>query len=320
MPEDRYPKDNILQVPVLKPERRYYSEGVLTGNDYYLVPTEPNQFFKTIDDLDGVYEMANLLPPDLAEIIQRVTNILSIDSQGKLILRMENEKEQPSQPDNNEPGKEEEPEDNQRDVTPSPDPEEEEDDGLFSRKPAFTITVEPSVSLVDLAHSSYEQDDLDIKNDYIQKMNSISSRYFSIMTTLAIEAGMPDYSYLLQDFDGTAVTTSDPNQQHLIDLICKQQILYDQKLRQMNLIHTAENTLIMTRGMTAAEGQRERYLDEKYKENLPDNASAMSNDLLQKSREEADKRYQDSAYNMYKYLDSATKFTNALLNLKIDEA
>lgn len=193
-------------------------------------------------------------------------------------------------------------------------------DDIFSAEPEVEIEIAPTESLVDLVRKGYLQDDADIKEHYTTMMSQLSQRFFQVMTALAEDSNMPDYSNLMEDFDGTAVTTSDPNQQHLIDEICRNQVLYDQKLRQMNLTHTAEHTLVMTRAMTAAEGERERYLGEDYKTNMPTLSAGLSNDLLQKAREDSDRKYKESAYNYYKYLDSATKYTNTMLNMKIDSA
>ena len=191
---------------------------------------------------------------------------------------------------------------------------------IFSAEPEVEIEIAPTESLVDLVRKGYLQDDADIKEHYTTMMSQLSQRFFQVMTALAEDSSMLDYSNLMEDFDGTAVTTSDPNQQHLIDEICRNQVLYDQKLRQMNLTHTAEHTLVMTRAMTAAEGERERYLGEDYKTNMPTLSAGLSNDLLQKAREDSDRKYKEAAYNYYKYLDSATKYTNTMLNMKIDSA
>lgn len=208
-------------------------------------------------------------------------------------------------------------------VVPSPTDTPQIDavvDDVFSSEPEVEIVVGKQDSLVDLARNGYEADDADIKEHYTTEMTSITQRFFQVMNALAEDSNMLDYSDLMQDFDGTAVTTSDPNQQFLIDEICKNQVMYDQSLRQMNLTHTAAKTLVMTRGMTAAEGERERYLGSKYKTNMPTVVAGLSNDLLQKNRESAQKKYENSTYNYYKYLDSATKKTSAMLNMKIDSA
>lgn len=198
--------------------------------------------------------------------------------------------------------------------------EEAEVEDIFSEEPVFTVKIGASDSLVNLARKGYMQDDCDIKEHFTSRMTQLTHRFFQVMTAIAEECGLLDYTDLMEDFDGTAVFTDDPDLRHLIDTISKSQVVYDQKIRQMNLLNTAENTLIYQRNMTAAQAQRERYLGEKYKTHMPNVTTSFSNDLLLQSRDEAEKKYQNAAYNMYKYLDSATKFTNTLLNMKIDQA
>ena len=190
---------------------------------------------------------------------------------------------------------------------------------IFSDDPIFTISSQPIGSLVDLSRKAYLQDDADIKKYFTSRMIDMSHRFFQVMDTIATEAGMPDHSYLMQNFDGTAVKTTDPNKQHLIDYISKSQIIYDQKERFMNKTHTAKNTLIYMRSMNSSEAQRERYLAEEYSDDVSTYAKDFSNDILEKSRNIADDNYKQSAYSFFKYLNSATELTNTMLNMKIDE-
>ncbi len=331
----RYDRDNILAIPDLSVGRHYESEGIIPT-----IPPEPevvetpDRYVETLDDLDSVYKLADLLPSDLATIIRDITDVLRRDTQGKIILQIERKgkKPEPKQPETPKEPTPEEPKPKKPASPPEYGPDVAltpvddtrfslgEIDDIFSRKPAVTIEVDRGRSLVDIAREAYKQDDSDINEHYTSMMTQLTNRFFQIMTTLAEESGMDEYTYLMQDFDGTAVTTDDPNQQHLIDSICKGQIIYDQKIRQMNLTHTAANTLCMTRGFHVAEMQRERYLQEQYKKDLKDMPSTFSNDLLEASRSEATKKYKQAAYNEFKYLDNAVKNTNALLNIKIDEA
>ena len=396
---DRYSKNNILEYPVLAPERHYESENPPLQERPSVQIVTPDPLLENLEDLENVYKLANLLPPDLAKIIREITDVLSKHTQGLIIMRLQRQlnptvpespetptptpgpggkktepggpgtidrpKEEPTTSDSG--GREKKPttpwspshtdinhggevwpqkkdeygpgdssssggtsyissgDDNTTFSTVISNSEsystiDAETDDIFSTEPDVEITIGSQVSLIDLARAAYEQDDADIKEHYTSMMSQITQRFFQVMTALAEDSNMLDYSDLMQDFDGTAVTTSDPNQQHLIDEICKNDILYDQALRQMNLTHTAAKTLVMTRGMTAAEGERERYLSEEYKTNIPSIVAGLSNDLLQKNREEAQKKYKEAAYNYYKYLDSATKATNAMLNMKIDSA
>lgn len=426
MPEDRYGANNILAYPELKPTRHYESQNP----PKYQRPTKKivrrDPHLDNLDDLDNLYKICDLLPPDLAETIRAITDVLSKHTQGLILMRIKHDilhpelpkppsreyttepkdhpegghattpdipedipipktvpgegtpdtppptwnydhKVTPGKPDENEPSK---PEHHETDVTPhnehhepgseiwppahweygkggrddkdhdvyitgkdntetydvvvtGKDEESSEDaeiDDIFSAEPEFELNIAPTESLVDLARKGFEQDDADIKEHYTTMMTQASQRFFQVMTALAEDANMLDYSDLMQDFDGTAVTTEDANQMHLIDEICMNDVLYDQKLRQMNLTHTPEKTLVMTRAMTAAEAERERYLSEDYKTNMPTISAGLSNDLLQKAREDSDKKYKEASYNMYKFLDSAAKYTQTMLNLKIDSA
>jgi len=322
MTEERYDKHNILAIPDLTPERSYESEGVVQSPDFRFPTQKPVRELKIIDDLDELSALADLVPPEIGDIIRNINKVLSEDSQGKLIIELQRERDEAAK--GSEPTVDSGGHDNNDgvwsvDVDHNGGDGDYEVDDIFSSAPAFTVEVAPSESLVELARKAYKDDDLDIKTNYVSMMTQIIARFYQVMSTLATDGGMPDYSYLMRDFDGTAVKTSDENQKHLIDSICKNQIIYDQRLRQMNLTHTAENTLVMTRGFSAAEAQRERYFGEKFKANMNDTASTLSNDILEKERQRANDKYKDAAYNMYKYLDSATKFTNALLNIRIDE-
>lgn len=441
MAEERYDRHDILAIPDLTPKRSYESDGIVQAPGLQTPIQKPVRELKVIDDLDELTSLADLLPPEIGDIIRDINKVLSEDSQGKLIIAIEQGGFPPPitiippstppegigpvnfPPISGGPGSEtwgpgtglpsngggeidgpgsetwepgtglpgsigggtEGPEGEMGGPgTSSPGsggstsggpgsgtehpgtwPSEQEGSGgggpgsetkgpgietkgygtshptdgtwiiggqhepndgdydvddIFSAPPTFTVELEPTDSLVDLARKAYRDDDLDIKADYVAKMTQNIARFYQVMSTLAVDGGMPDYSYLMREFDGTAVSTSDANQRHLIDYICKNQIIYDQRLRQMNLTHTAENTLVMTRGFSAAEAQRERYFGEKFKANMNDTASTLSNDILEKERQNANKKYKEAAYNMYKYLDSAAKYTNALLNIRIDEA
>ena len=74
MAEDRYPKEDILNVPYLAPERDYRSEGNSEEHVNYPTPDKPNRTLETLDNLDGVIRMADLLPAELGAIIKDITN------------------------------------------------------------------------------------------------------------------------------------------------------------------------------------------------------------------------------------------------------
>lgn len=352
-PNIRYSKQDLLALPELKPFRHYESEGLGSVSQRTKEETKLPPAVETLKDLQSVYNLADLYPPGLSKIIKDITEVLMLDTQGRIIIDVNRNTKTPDDNENPKPGPEqvtppqpENPVGPTPPITPTPvepvppteyEPPEEKPPTItvqsktgpvsfeplvdvFSKKPVFKLQLDPKKSLVQLSREADASDDNAIKKYYTSKMIQISMRFFTVMCTLSDEAHMPDYSYLMMPFDGTAVSTTDPNQRHLIDKICKNQVTYDQRERQMNKTHTAKNMLIMTRGRASAEAQRERYFEEQYKKQQPTYSSTFSNDLLEASRAEANEKYQQSSYNMFKFLDSATKITNSLLNTTIDSA
>ena len=86
------------------------------------------------------------------------------------------------------------------------------------------------------------------------------------MTAIADDANMPDYSYLMVDFDGNAVNVSDQNLAHLKDTITRNQLIKNQMERQYKKTHSTEQALVLQRAWLAAARSRERYLSENYVE------------------------------------------------------
>lgn len=348
----KYSKEDLLALPKLRPYRHYESEGLGAVSQRQKKEEKLPPAVETLKDLQSVYKLAELYPEGLSKIIRDITEVLILDTQGRIIIDANRTNKitpgpeethrgpGPSGPEEHVPPTPTGPE-KPTPVEPVPPPTYEPPNenpkapivetntgpvrfepltDVFSKKPLFKLQLDPKKSLVQLSREADSSDDNSIKKYYTSKMIQISMRFFTVMCTLSDEAHMPDYSYLMMPFDGTAVTTTDPNQQHLIDKICKNQITYDQRERQMNKTHTAKNMLIMTRGRASAEAQRERYFQEEYKKQQPTYSSTFSNDLLEASRAEANEKYQQASYNMFKFLDSATKITNSLLNTTIDSA
>lgn len=193
-------------------------------------------------------------------------------------------------------------------------------DELFGDDPGFDIAPETPRSLIDLSQESYRRDYNDLMADYTASVEQIVHRFFQMMLAIADDANMPDYTYLLKDFDAKAVKTSDKNLQHLKDSITKSQLIRDQATRQAQKVNTAENTLIRGRSWLSAQMQKERYLQEDYKVNTSTLCTTLGNDALLKARDEAAKKYDNGMYNMYKYLNNAVQNVSDLLDMRVNEA
>ena len=150
MAEDRYPKEDILNVPYLAPERDYHSEGNSEKHVTYPTPERPDRTLETLDNLDGVIRMADLLPAELGAIIKDITNVLSVDTQGKIIIDLMNPVPttpaitKPVEPKND---------DGTYIYTPGSGDKNDGDyiDDIFSAETEFTIQIDSPDSLITLA-------------------------------------------------------------------------------------------------------------------------------------------------------------------------
>lgn len=314
---EKYDQKHILQIPDLLPVRHYETDGMVNDNhintsDGAMETEEP--LIRTLAALDKTYTLADLLPDDVAKIIKDITGVLQKQIQGMIIEKITDPTDDIYDPT---------PENNPDYIfTPDPDPDNiiTIDDDIFSTDPGFEIITEAADSLLDLARNAYEKDYQDVMEHYTTSIEQIVHRFFQMMTTLADDSNMPDYTYLMKNFDGKAVAITDQNLQHLKDAIVKYQLIRDQKTRQMQKTHTAENTLIYGRSWLSAEKQKERYLSEDYKKNTSALSTTMGNNLLLGSRNTAKKKYDMGMYNMYKYLNSAVAGVSNILDARVDEA
>lgn len=315
---EKYDKQHILQIPELSPDRHYDTDGIVSEIVYPDASTtvdtdEP--LIDTLDDLDKIYQIANLLPDELAMIVKNVTEVLQKQTQGMIIDKIINPTDTPYIPNDSDGTSGDyvfTPDSDDFLITPSED--------IFSSNPGFEIQTETSNSLLDLAKSAYQKDYQDVMEHYTSSIEEIVHRFFQMITTISDDSNMPDYTYLMKNFDGKAVAIIDADLQHLKDEIVKTQLIRDQATRQIQKTHTAENTLIFGRSWLAAEKQKERYFSEDYKKNTSALSTTLGNNLLLGARETSKKKYDAGMYNMYKYLNSAVSSVSNILDMRVNEA
>ena len=261
-------KNNILNAPVLEPTRSYESDGVILDTKN-IVPEQEiekeNPLIETLDALDNLDTLTNLLPPIPREIIRNIIRVLSLDTQGKIIKEIEEGPDE--EPPSKTPGPEvPDPKKYEFYLSPAstPRPTTNAKIDLFSKDPGVNISVKKAPSLYSLATKGYIRDDSDIKKEFASRMTDIIQKFYIKMVTIADDANMPDYSYLMMDFDGNAVQVADPNLRHLKDSIIRNQLLKDQLERQYKKTHSTEQALVLQRAWLAAARAREKYLKEDY--------------------------------------------------------
>lgn len=174
-------------------------------------------------------------------------------------------------------------------------------------------------TLVQIIQDNYARDTINLQNYYLQKLQLILQKYFQEMLTIMAECNIDDIDKLTQDFDGEYVTVGDPNMRHLRDSVCRSQIMRDQKERFIKKMFNVDNTMLHMNKWHVAEQEREAYYAEEYGDSgtfLDSHANA----LLRDCRSQYDAAYNQSVYDMYKYLDSSCSALGDVLDMTSKEA
>lgn len=174
-------------------------------------------------------------------------------------------------------------------------------------------------SLVQIIQDNYARDTINLQNFYLQKLQLILQKYFQEMLTIMSECNVDDIDKLTQDFDGEYVVVGDPDLRHLRDAVCRSQIMRDQKERFVRKMFNVDNTMLHMNRWHVAEQEREAY----YAENYGDSGSFLdshSNSILRDCRSQYDAAYNQSVYDMYKYLNSSCEALGDVLDMTSKEA
>ena len=316
----KYTKDHILQKPELYPKRHYETEKDFTVK--ITLPQseedrlkEKHPLLPVLQRLLNLKSLSGLLPEPEMKIVNSVNDAYTLLTKSIIYDSIIN------------PVTEEYLDSHNSDVYELPNVEDSYSSGeletevpLFPDDPGYEIVTQKQESLYSLSNKRFMSDYEDITKDYASSMEQIIHRFFQTMLALADDAEVPDYSYLMEDFDGNAVGILDDDLQHSRDYCYKLQRNREADTRLMQKEFTAENTMIRGRALISAQKQRERYLKENYKINTSALCTTFGNNALFESREMAQKQYENSMYNLYKYLNSSTEIMSDILDKRINEA
>ena len=312
-----YDKNHILKSPELEPKRHYESSGTFStqGGDNNNKNQQDNEDFSDhplysiLDKLYKMRAMGKLLPDPESKIFENVNESLIRFTQGLVIDSFEN----PVTPEYSKPKTNDE-----RYYSTNVE-ENESDVDIFGENINYDIEIEDQESLYSLAYNAFVRDYNDVAREYTSSMEQVIHRFFQSMLTIADDAEMPDYTYLMESFDGNAVKVNDKDLLHARDYIVKLQRIRESDTRLMQKEFTAENTLIRGRGWLSAEKQRERYLKANYKVNTSSLCATMGNNALFESRASAEEQYNQAMTNMYKYLNSSAITMGDALDKRVNE-
>ena len=324
MPEE-YEKDNnsLLYRPDLKPERNYRSEAEfepyksgIQGVDPRTVPVVENEVDHSpaaiLEKLEAVKDAFIILPKELHyladDIVQKLIDRLKIITPTGTPVYSDIPKEKytpKTEPTTNTTFIEDIPWEENEELAEVP--------SLFPETIPINLTLEEPKTLVQLAQSDYEKDQLKLDEFYALKVQLIMQQYVQKMIMSTTDCGAGDIDQLMEDFDGDAVKIpSGKNLEHCRDFIIRSQMARKQKNMMLKKTHNADETLTHLRAWQAAAQQRKRYYDEQYGDSGSFTESH-SNALLRAQRKMYDEAYKDATYNMYKYLNSSALLMNDIL-------
>lgn len=318
-------KENLFYKPDLGPERDYHSDAIISekvppGVEQLPTETTPSdRVMQLIEDLEEIKEIVQFLPGDLPTIIEGSINPLieqlkvmfpegeaTLDIPLTDIYDPEIEDQLPDLPP----------------ILEAIEGYEYLDVTLPELLPSSTdikIEIIMPRSLVQISENTYKQDMIDLKEDYIKKLQTVTQRYLQDMIMIMAETGLSDIAELTKHYDGTVVTIQNSNLKHLGDYVVRSQVAREQKTRLFKKSHNVDQTMMHIRSLYAAEKQRERYYAEKYGDSET-YLNSQSNTLLRESRAQYDKKYNQSLYDMYKYLNASVMIIDDTLAMSKKES
>jgi hypothetical protein len=310
-------KNDLLYVPVLKPDRTYRSDAEFieeVEDDIPPIPDEPAK--NTPAQIYHDFEEVQDLIPDFPEIKKSIELL----KKRLMIAFPDGSTPEPHKRDVIAPKSTKIPEINFiSDIPKETNPGVNNLPNMFPSTTNIALKVVSPRTLVQIIQDGYDTDQVNLQNYYLQQLQLIIQKYFQEMLMVMAECGVENIDNLTKKFDGDTVEVSDPNLGHLRDHIVRSQIIRDQKKRYMKKTHNVDQTMMHMRAWHIAKEERVKYYGEKY----GDSGSYLdshSNGLLRENRSSHDQKYSDALYNMYKYLNSSISLMDDILSMTVKEA
>jgi hypothetical protein len=320
-------RENLFYRPDLRPDRDYHSDGAILDQPTITPTTETETPPVTIIDrmellkanIEEIKEVSRYLPGELSAIMDGP--LTKLIEQIDIMHTIETEEEELPEYTLYDPSLE----DPLPGIPPTIDivedymPLDVDLPSLLPNPTDVKIEILLTKSLADIARDTYKHDSIDLKEDYTKKLQTVMQKYLQEMVMIMAETGVGHIDDLTKPYDGSAVKIPNGSLQHLGDHIVRSQIAREQKTRLFKKTHNIDQTLMHMRSWHAAEKQRERYYESTYGDS-ENYLNTQSNSLLRESRAQYDKKYNQSLYDMYKYLNASVMIIDDTLNMSLKES
>lgn len=183
----------------------------------------------------------------------------------------------------------------------------------------YELQVEENKNIWDLANEQYLADQSLIREAFSFEYNDIMEKYIYQLLTAMDEAEISDPEALNIEYEGETVSGIQENNQHLNDIIVRNQI----KLKEYGDLFASTHGLYQTSGVLSSfdviAQERIRYLKERYEESSAPNYLEMyDKNLLAGIRDQYESKYRIARANTYKFFHSAAALSADMLSLALD--
>lgn len=335
---DETVKNDIFYRPRLEVERNYETSGTVSSperanqaKEENFGPRNPLEIIQnnskdTLERLLSIRKVTYLLPDSTPRIIDNILEPLSlllelnIIELEELIEQEENEgreeviREEPIS-DTNEEGSES----STSSETSDGDVSDEEAD-FESDLEAFDIDirVEKAKTNAEMCREQYLRDISDIVDDFSMGLNAVMQGYIYPLNTTLNVLGIANPDYLNYEYEGESVTDIPLSMMHLNDRIVIQDTLVAEKASLFEKTHDETSMMNIIKTLDAAEMLRERYYNESYIDDVKDELDLYSNNLLEKSRNNANSAYRQAKTNLFKHLDGTVSILKDICSEKLE--
>lgn len=342
--------EDLFYRPHIEPTRDYRSDGVILHKEAQnVVPieikddlTEIEKTYvrnvETVNRLLRIRKITPLLPNNIVETINTILDTVIvgacidnedpikkiIEADGTVIIEVQKKEEnEDEEPQIEIVFKKPESEEESEDTNEIPTSGETDEDGDYEwpemTSSGYKLKVKENKDIWDLAQEQYLTDQSLIREAFSFEYNDIMERYVYQLLTAMDEAEITDPETLNTEYEGESVTGIKENNQHLNDIIVRNQI----KIGEYSDLFASTHGLYQTCGVLSSfdiiAQERVRYLKERYEDSSAPNYLEMyDKNLLAGTRDQYENKYRIARANTYKFFHSAAALSADMLALALD--
>ncbi len=332
---------DLFYKPDIQPTRDYRSDGIILQEepDNSIQVEQKQQLndieeayirnVETVERLLRIRQVTPLLPSKIVETINQIFDIVItgawLDNEDSIRTIIKEDGGYVYIPPENEEKvtiyiKKKEPEQQTDEVQTSISQSQSTDEGDWPEltSSGYELEIEENKNIWDYSNDQYLIDQSLIREAFSKEYNDIVEPYIYQLLTAMDEAGVTSPESLNFEYEGETVTGISKDNQHLNDIIVRNQIALNEMSDMFAKTHDLNQTSATLSSYDVIAQERTRYFKEKYNEAAAQNYIDMyDKNLLAAARREYTAKYVAARANVYKFLHSAVAISENMLSLAL---